>query len=91
MWKFLGHIWSVRDCVGTVLDVCFIIYAINCVDVYEAGNGHGNRFQKVEQMFDEWAAHGQPTCSVLGLLKTVLGLCEMDQKRPCVGCLKLMK
>ena len=45
-----------------------------CVGVYEAGNGHGNRFQKVEQMFDEWAAHGQPTCSVLGLLKTVPGL-----------------
>ena len=22
-------------------------------------------------MLDEWAAHGQPTCSVLGLLKTV--------------------
>ena len=42
-------------------------------------------------MFDEWAAHGQPTCSVLGLLKTVSGLCEMDKKRPCVGWLKLMK
>ena len=24
-------------------------------------------FQKVEQVFDEWATHGQPTCSVLGL------------------------
>ena len=59
--------------------------------MYEAENGHGNRFQKVEQMFDEWAAHGQPTCSVLGLLKTVSGLCEMDKKRPCVGWLKLMK
>ena len=52
--------------------------------MYEAGNGHGNRFQKVEQMFDEWAAHGQPTCSVLGLLKTVPGLCEMDHECPCV-------
>ena len=49
--------------------------------MYEAGNGHGNRFQKVEQMFDEWAAHGQPTCSVLGLLKTVPGLCELDKKK----------
>ena len=56
--------------------------------MYEAGNGHENRFQKVEQMFDEWAAHGQPTCSVLGLLKTVLGL---DQKRPYVVCMKLFK
>ena len=62
-----------------------------CFCVYEAGNGHRNRFQKVEQRYDEWAAHGQATCSVLGLLKTVPGLCEMDQKRPCVGCLKLMK
>ena len=26
-----------------------------------------------------------------GTVKTVQGLCEMDQKGPCVGCLKLMK
>ena len=31
MWKFLEPIWIVCDCVGTVLGVCFIIYAINCV------------------------------------------------------------
>ena len=31
MWKFLKPIWTVRDYVGTVLGVCFIIYAINCV------------------------------------------------------------
>ena len=31
MWKVLEPIWTVRDCVGTVLGVCFIIYAINCV------------------------------------------------------------
>ena len=42
-------------------------------------------------MLDEWAAHGQPTWYVLGLLKTVPGLCKLDQKLPCVGCLKLMK
>ena len=59
--------------------------------VYEAENGYENRFQKVEQRYDEWATHKQPTCSVLGLLKTVLGLCEIDQKGLCVGCLKLMK
>ena len=59
--------------------------------MYEAGNGHGNRFQKVEQMFDEWAAHGQPTCSILRLLKTVPGLCELDQKRPYVVCMKLFE
>ena len=59
--------------------------------MYEARNGHGNRFQKVEQMFDEWAAHGQTTCSVLGLLKIVSGLCELDQKRPCVVCMRLVE
>ena len=42
-------------------------------------------------MLDEWAAHGQPTYSVLGLLKTVPGLCEMDQKRLCVKCRKLFE
>ena len=26
-----------------------------------------------------------------GTVKIVPSLCEMDQKRPCVGCLKLMK
>ena len=31
MWKFLKPIWTVHDCVGTVLGVCFIIYAINYV------------------------------------------------------------
>ena len=31
MWKFLEPIWAVRDCVGIVLGVCLIIYAINCV------------------------------------------------------------
>ena len=59
--------------------------------MYEAGNGLENRFQKVEPMFDEWAAHGQPTCSVLGLLKTVSGLGELDKKRPYVVCMKLFK
>ena len=42
-------------------------------------------------MLDEWAAHGQPTIYVLGLLKTVPSLCEMDQKRPCVKCRKLFE
>ena len=52
--------------------------------MYVAGNGLGNRFQKAEPMFDEWAAHGQPTCFVLGLLKTIPGLGELEQKRPYV-------
>ena len=53
---------------GNVLGVCVVIYVINYVLVcmrpkmaMEIG------FQKVEQVFDEWAAHGHPTCFVLGL------------------------
>ena len=42
-------------------------------------------------MFGEWAAHGQPTVLFLGLLKTVLGLCEMDHKCPCFLALKLFE
>ena len=38
-------------------------------------------------MLDGWTAHGLPTCSVLGLLKTVPGLCELDKNRPYVVCL----
>ena len=55
--------------------------------VYEAGNGHGN---SVPPRGTD-VGGGQPTCSVLGLLKTVPGLCEMDQKCPCVKCRKLFE
>ena len=58
-----------------------------CFGVYEAGNGHGIGFHKVEPTFGEWAAHG----SILGLLKTVSGLCELDQKRTCGLVLKLFE
>ena len=68
MWKFLGHIWSVSGSVGAVLGVCVIICVINHVLVcvrpkmaMEIG------LKKMEQRYDEWAAHEQPTCSVLGL------------------------
>ena len=88
---FETHLVSSWQCRGYFGCLCCNLCNKSCFGVYEAGNGHGNRFQKVEQRYDEWAAHGQPTCSVLGLLKTVPGLCEMDQKGPCVGCLKLMK
>ena len=53
---------------GTVLGVCVVIYVINYVLVCmrpEMAMEIG--FQKVEQVLDEWAAHGQPTCSILGL------------------------
>ena len=64
---------------GSVLEidlgVCVIIYIINCVLMSRRPEmGMENRFPKVEQMFDEWAAHGQPTCSVLETVKTISGL-----------------
>ena len=40
--------------------------------VYEAGNGHGFWFHKVEPMLGEWAAHGQPTAH-LGTVKNSPG------------------
>ena len=54
----------------TVLGVCVAIYVINYVLVcIRPEMAMEISFQKVEQVFDEWAAHGQPTCFVLGLLK----------------------
>ena len=46
------------DCLGTLgHDLYNKLY----FGVYEAGNGHGIRFHKVELKFGEWVAHGQPT------------------------------
>ena len=33
VWKFLGHIWSVRGSVGSVWGVCVVIFVINHVFV----------------------------------------------------------
>ena len=52
------------DCLGTL---GHDLYNQLCFGVYEAGNVHENLFHKEEPMLDEWAAHGEPTCSVLGL------------------------
>ena len=52
------------DCLGALCDKLCIN---SWFGVYEAGNGHGIWFRKEEPMLDEWAAHGQPTCSVLRL------------------------
>ena len=41
--------------------------------VYEAGNGHGCQFHKVEPMLGERAAHGQPTAHI-GTVKNSPGL-----------------
>ena len=72
------------DCLGNLCDnLCIKL----CFGVYEAGNGHGFWFHKVEPIFDEWAAHGQPTAR-LGTMKNSPGLRELDKKRPCVICMK---
>ena len=46
------------DCLGNLYDKLRIKL---CFDVYEARNGHGFWFHKVEPMFEEWVAHGHPT------------------------------
>ena len=46
------------DCLG---GLCHNLFNKLCLGVYEARNGHGFRFHKVEPMLGEWAAHGQPT------------------------------
>ena len=50
-----------------------------CCDVHEVGNGHGIRSYEVEPMLGEWAAYGQPT------------VLDLDQKCPCVVCMKLFE
>ena len=46
------------DCLGTL---GHDLYNKLCFGVYDAENGHGIGFHKVELKFGEWAAHGQPT------------------------------
>ena len=55
---FGAHFGQSTDCLGNLW--CNLCNKL-CFYVYEAGNGHGIRFHKVEPMFGEWAAHGQPT------------------------------
>ena len=58
--------------------------------MYEAENDHGNsvppRGTEVGGVDCPWTAR----LLCFGTVKTVLGLCELDQKRPCVECLKLV-
>ena len=62
-WDRIVEIFRARfgqstDCLGSLwCNSCNKL----CFDAYKAGNGHGIQFQKVEPMFGEWAAHGQPT------------------------------
>ena len=41
-------------------------------------------------MFDEWAAHDSPLL-YFGTVKNNPSLYELDQKRPCVVCMKLFE
>ena len=76
------------DCLGAL---GHNLYNKLCYGVHEAGNDHEIRFHSVEPMCVEWAAQGQPTVLFLGLLKNNLDWLELDQKRPCVVCMKLFE
>ena len=88
MWKFLGYFWSVRISLGTDLAICIIIYMINCVLVSrrpEMGMEFGST--KRNQCRRSGLPVDSPHALFSGLLKTVPGLCELDQNRPYVVCL----
>ena len=88
MWKFLEPLGQSMDYLGTLGHK---LHNKLCFGVYEAGIGHCYLFQKVEPMLDEWGCPRTAHCSVSGLLKVVPGLYDLDQKRPCVVCMKLFE
>ena len=54
-----------------------------------AENGHGFQFHKVETMFGERAAHGQPTAR-FGTIKNSPD-CSLTKKGPCeIACVSLL-
>ena len=59
--------------------------------MYEAGNGHEIWFCKEESMLDEWAAHGQPTCSIFGTVKTVPVCVKWTKNVHGVVCMRLVE
>ena len=80
MWKFLGYFWSVWISLGTDLAICIIIYIINYVLVsrrpeigMEFGSTKRNRCRRSGLLVDS------PRALFFGLLKSVLGLSELDQ------------
>ena len=55
---FGAHFGQSTDYLGNLCDdLCIKL----CFGVYEAENGYGIWFRKVEPMLGEWVAHGQPT------------------------------
>ena len=86
--EFLEKFWIVHGLFGFL--GCDLCIKLRC-DVHEAGNFHGIRVHKVEPILDGWAVRGQPTIMFWGLLKSVLSLCELDQKCPYVVCMKLFE
>ena len=85
-WKFLE---PVLDSPLIVWATGVMIYALNCVFVCMRPE------MAMEFGFTEWNrcfVFGLPTDSPLfcfGTVKNSPGLCELDQKRPCVVCMKL--
>ena len=88
MWKFLK---PVLDSPWTFWATCVIIYAINCVLVCMGSE------MTIDIGFKKWnqcVVSGLPTDSPLlcfGTVKNSPGLYELDQKLPCVVCMKLFE
>ena len=88
MWKFLE---PVLDNPRTVWATCVIIYAINCVLVCIRSE------MAIDIGLKKWnqcLMSGLPTYNPLlcfGNVKNRPDLYELDQKRPCVVCMKLFE
>ena len=62
METFGARFGQSMDCLSNLCDnLCIKL----CFGVYEAGNGLGFWFHKVEPMLGEWATHGQPTARLV--------------------------
>ena len=87
----LEYFEPVLDSVGTVSSGCVIIYTINCVLVCMRPE-MAMKFCSIK--WNLCLVSGLPTDSPLlyfGAVKNSLGLYELDQKRPCVVCMKLFE
>ena len=77
---FRARFGQSTDCLGNLCDnLCIKL----CFGVYDAGNGLGFWFHKVEPMLGEWATHGQPT-DRLGTVKNTPGFVGSTEIGPCV-------
>ena len=87
--RSVGIFGAVLDCPRTVWAACCVIYAINCALVCtRPGMALDFEFTK----WNQGLMSGLPMDSPLLGFRTVKispSLCEMDQKCPCIVCMKL--